>query len=123
MSLTVSSTATAHLPVDVAPSKAAVSKAAAPRPTAAAAPPPAAASSAQQVAALNQLMAKYKADLSRGMPASTLSGLGRQTMAAAKTAGQHVSLPRGSGGSVAAAAAPAATPAPAPATGTISITA
>ena len=42
MSLTVSSTATAHLPVDVAPSKAAVSKAAGPlRPTAAAAPPPA----------------------------------------------------------------------------------
>ena len=53
-----------------------------------------ASSTAQQQAALNRLLAKYKADLSRGEAASALASLGRQITAAAKALGQHVSLPK-----------------------------
>jgi hypothetical protein len=53
-----------------------------------------ASSTAQQQAALNRLLAKYKADLSRGQSASALASLGRQITAAAKALGQHVSLPK-----------------------------
>jgi hypothetical protein len=44
-------------------------------------------------------LGKYKIDLAQGQAASTLSGLSRQIMAAAKDAGQHVSLPRAPAGS------------------------
>jgi hypothetical protein len=67
---------------------------------------PAAPSSAQESAELNQLLAKYKNDLSHGQAASTLSGLSRQIMAAAKDARQHVSLPRASANSGVPAAPP-----------------
>ncbi len=120
MSLTISHTATPTMPINVMHPKPAT-----PRPAAGVAPrqaaAPAAASSNQENAALNQLMAKNKADLSRGMAAGTLSGLGRQIMAAAKAAGQHVSLPSAPGGSAEAAAAPIT--APAPAVGKVNITA
>ena len=51
------------------------------------------ASSAQENLALNQLLTKYKHDLSGGAGAGTLSGLSRQITVAARTAGEHVTLP------------------------------
>jgi hypothetical protein len=79
------------------------------------------ASSAQQKAALNQLLAKYKYDLTRGAPTSTLSALGRQITAAAKAAGQRVTLPRAAGGAATTlATAPANTEA---AAGKVNVTA
>ena len=66
--------------------------------------PATSASAAQEKSALNQLLAKYKADLARGMAPGTLTGLGRQIMAAAKAAGQNVpTLPRAQVSAAAAA--------------------
>jgi hypothetical protein len=103
MSLTITATPhVAHIPAPVV------------RPsTATAAPAPATStppSSAQETAELNQLLNKYRTDLSQGQAASTLSGLSRQIMAAAKDAGQHVSLPRAPANAGAAAAPPASAP-------------
>ena len=53
-------------------------------------------SQAQQQAALNQLLAKYKASLARGQTADDLANLARQITAAAKALGQHVTLPKAS---------------------------
>jgi cobalamin biosynthesis Mg chelatase CobN len=115
MSLTITASSPANLiPARSAPvSTAAV---AARRATVAvAAHPPAASattSAAQANAELNQLLSKYKNDLAHGQPASRLSGLGRQIMAAAKAAGQNVSLPRAPANSGEPAAPPVANTAP-----------
>jgi hypothetical protein len=88
----------------------------------AAAAAPAAATGGQQQAALNQLLSKYKYSQSHNVAASTISSLGRQILAEAKTLGQHVTLPRapaGAGAAPAAAPPPTATPAP----GKVSVTA
>ena len=91
MSSTISSAqAVTHVPVST-PSQPKAASGASGAPAAA---KPSSSSSAQQTAALNQLLAKYKADLARGMAPSALSSLGRQIMAAATAAGQHVALPR-----------------------------
>lgn len=55
-------------------------------------------SRAQQFAALNQMLAKYRAGLSRGQSASMLSSLARQITTAAKALGQHVTLPKSPAG-------------------------
>jgi hypothetical protein len=52
----------------------------------------------QQQAALNRLLAKYKAALARGESGGDLPSLGKQIAAAAKALGQHVSLPKASAG-------------------------
>ena len=93
----------------------------------------AAAPSGQQRAALNQLLSKYQYAQSHNAAASTVSALGKQILAEAKTLGQHVTLPRAPASAPAAVATPAtaqvaapvAAPAPsAPAaTGRVSITA
>jgi hypothetical protein len=92
------------------------------QPAATAAPAAAAATGGQQQAALNQLLSKYKYSQSHNVAASTLSSLGRQILAEAKTLGQHVTLPRAP---ASAGAAPAAAPTPTatPATGKVSVTA
>lgn len=92
------------------------------QPAAAAAPASAAASGGQQQrAALNQLLSKYKYGQSHNIAASTLSALGKQIMADAKTLGQHVTLPRAPAGAGAAPAAPVANAAPA--NGKVNVTA
>jgi hypothetical protein len=85
LTITAASAAT-HIP----PSVASFPKAAA-QPSAASA----AASRGQQQAALNQLLAKYTYDQSQGADTRILSAIGKQIIAAAKTLGQHVTLPRG----------------------------
>jgi hypothetical protein len=50
-------------------------------------------SSAQQQAALNQLLVKYTRDQAEDADPKILSALGKQITAAAKTLGQHVTLP------------------------------
>jgi hypothetical protein len=50
--------------------------------------------SAQQRTALNRMLATYTRDQQHGADQATLSSLGKQIMAAAKTLGQHVSLPQ-----------------------------
>jgi hypothetical protein len=78
----------APLPAAVTPAKALTAKAVVqPSPVAVAG------STAQQQAALNRLLATYVRDQSRGVDPGLLSSLGKQIMAAAKTAGQHVTLP------------------------------
>ena len=121
MALTIAATSTvAHIPPPVAPPSAAtppanrVNLAAAPRPSAASAAP----NGAQENAELNQLLNKYRTDLSQGQASGALTGLGRQIMAAAMDAGQHVNLPRAPGNAAAAAVAP-----PPPETGKINLTA
>jgi hypothetical protein len=69
-------------------------------------------SNAQQSAALNRLLNTYRNDQSHHAPTSTLSSLGRQIMAAAKAAGQRVTLPRGSPSAGATSATPVASPPP-----------
>jgi len=66
-------------------------------------------------------LGKYKADLSHGQAASTLSGLARQIRSAAKDAGQNVALPRAPANSGGTAPPPVATPAPTP--GKVNVTA
>jgi hypothetical protein len=61
-------------------------------------------STSQQTAALNQLLSKYKTDLSQGQPASTLQSIARQIASDARGLGQTVTLPKGPE----AAAAPSA---------------
>lgn len=64
-------------------------------------PPPAASaagSSAQQQAALTRMLATYSRDQSEGTDARTLSALGKQILAAAKSLGEHVTLPHASAG-------------------------
>lgn len=75
----------------------------------------AAGSSAQQHAALNQMLAKYTRDQTRGTDAGSLSNLGAQIMAAAKAIGQHVTLPH-------APASPGAASATAAASGRVDMT-
>jgi hypothetical protein len=53
-----------------------------------------ASSSKQETAALNQALAKYKADISRGQPAGTLRSLARQITADAALLGRTVSIPQ-----------------------------
>ena len=60
---------------------------------------------AEQVAALNQMLNRYQAGLSRGESTAMLASLGRQITAAAKILGQHVTLPKAP--ATAATAAPA----------------
>ena len=67
-----------------------------------------AAPTSQQLALLKQLMAKYSNDLSHDVDPSILSGLGKQIMAAAQAAGQHVRLPSGSSAPAPASKAPVA---------------
>jgi hypothetical protein len=76
------------------------------------------ASSTHQQAALNQLLATYTRDLSRGLPPHTISALGKQITTAAKVLGKYVTLPT--------AAATAAAPPVAsvePAVGKVNVTA
>jgi pyruvate dehydrogenase E2 component (dihydrolipoyllysine-residue acetyltransferase) len=89
-------------------------------PAAAAAPAAAPATGGQQQAALNQLLSKYRYGQSHNVAASTLSSLGRQILAEAKTLGQHVTLPRAPAG---AGAAPAAVANATPVPGKVSVTA
>jgi hypothetical protein len=74
------------------------------------------ASTAQETAALNQLLTKYKYDVSHNSPASTLSSLGRQITADAKVVGQYVTLPRAPASASAAPATTVANTAAAPRT-------
>lgn len=109
MALTITATAPAiHIPPRAAPSlKSAAPASGANRPVAAQPTAASAATSpAQERAVLNQLLGKYKYDISHGAPGSTLSGLSRQITAAAKAAGQHATLPRAPVGSGAAPATP-----------------
>ena len=115
MALTITA---APLPVEIPPKLAPPANAARP---ASSGPPPVATevpadvpatSTAQQSAALNRLLNTYRNDQSHHAPASTLSGLGRQIMAAAKAVGQRVTLPRGSPSADAASATPVASPPP-----------
>lgn len=64
-------------------------------------------SRSEQQAALNRLLASYKAKLGQGQSASQLASLGRQIAAAAKTLGQTVQLPKASSASAGETAAPA----------------
>jgi hypothetical protein len=52
------------------------------------------ASRAQQLAALNQMLNKYQIGQSHGESAAVLTTLGKRILAAAKTLGQHVTLPK-----------------------------
>jgi hypothetical protein len=49
------------------------------------------------------LLARYKADLRRGLSGSSLASLKQQIQATAKAAGMHVNLPASTGASVVAA--------------------
>jgi hypothetical protein len=80
---------------------------------------PAAASPAQEAAALSQLLNRYKIDQANGAPANSLTGLGRQILAAAKASGQHVTLPH----APAAAGAVSAPPIAATEAGKVDVTA
>jgi hypothetical protein len=73
--------------------------------------PAAGPSAAQENAELSRLLTQFKFDQSRGAPANTLAGLGRQVLAAAKDAGQRVTLPRAP--AVAVTSPPVASPPPA----------
>jgi hypothetical protein len=112
MSMTISAASLApHIPpiVAAAPKAAEPTKSVAKAAAAPASSGSTSASAAQEKSALNQLLAKYKADLARGMAPGTLTGLGRQIMAAAKAAGQNVpTLPRAQVSAAAAAPPPAA---------------
>jgi hypothetical protein len=79
-------------------------------------------SAAQQRAALNQLLAKYKYDMTRNVAPSALASLGRQIFASAKAAGQRVTLPRATAGAE-GAATPAAAEAPSALANQLKITA
>jgi hypothetical protein len=92
-----------HIPNLRAPSSNATSPAATGSTTGSVAAP-----TSQQLATLKQLMAKYTYDVSHGVDATTLSNLGKQVMAAAQAAGQHVRLPSGSSASAPPSKAPEA---------------
>ena len=117
MALTVSAASTAdHVPTTPSPPAAAL-----PRPTQLAAAKPSTGSSGQQTASLNRLLGLYRRDQANGAAANVLSGLGKQILAAAKAAGQHVTLPQASSN---VSAAPAATVASSPSdTGKVNVTA
>ena len=112
MPSTVAAVATAvHVPtvskpppeVTAKPTRAPSDKAAA-QPTAA----PSAGSSTQQQAALTRMLVTYARDQLHGADPRILSALGKQILAAAKTLGQNVTLPRAPASSGAAPATPAA---------------
>lgn len=69
---------------------------------------PAAGPPAQDAATLSRLLTQYKFDQAHGAAANTLSGLGRQIFAAAKAAGQRVTLPHSPAAVDTATAAPTA---------------
>ena len=58
-------------------------------------PPPPPPGNAQQVAQLNQLVSKYKVDITRDADTQVLSSLARQIAVVSTAAGQHVTLPSG----------------------------
>jgi hypothetical protein len=111
MALTISATTPAdHIPLAPAPApRAAPTNDADRQPVAQAPTGPAAASPAQEAAALSQLLNRYKIDQANGAPANSLTGLGRQIFAAAKAAGQRVTLPHAPAAAGAVSAAPIAT--------------
>jgi hypothetical protein len=79
--------------------------------------PAPAAGNAQQVTQLNQLVSKYKGDISRNVSPQVLASLARQITVDERTAGEHVMLPR------AQAAAVQTAPAPVPVPGKVNVTA
>ena len=109
-----------HVPAAAAPPPAAATPAKSPAAKAVtqSAAPSAAGSVNQQRAALTRMLASYTRYQSHGADAGMLSNLGKQILAAAKTLGQHVTLPRAPASARATAAAPAA-----PAKGKVNITA
>ena len=90
--------------------------------TISAALPPLSASNPQQVAQLNQLVGKYKADVSGNASSQVISSLARQITTTASAVGQHVALPRANGGPPAANAAPPPPPPPTNASGKLDLT-
>ena len=71
-----------------------------------------AASVAQQRASLTRMLATYTRYQAHGADTGILSNLGKQILAAAKTLGQHVTLPRAPVRAGAASAPPAASATP-----------